>query len=769
MAAAPVQFIGANQHNATANTIAVTVPVGGVSAGNYIFVWLGWNATGNDPTGITDTAGNTYTQDKAETDTHTSTKKATLWSAPVTNALVSGNSITASWAAGPSRASIMAMEFSGIISSPVDVSALNNSAGSATIDAGSVATGHADELWLMCGLQTLGASTSFTLTADGSWTALSQTESTNAASSNIGLCGEYQVVSATGTMHPAPTSSINAAFAACCVAYQATSSGVPANTVAPAITGNKWNGQTLTCSTGTWTNSPSSYAYQWKRGVTNIGTNSANYTLTGSEVGQSVTCVVTATNGSGSTSATSNAITGGAAYTALTRLGTEFCDFRTVTYTPGTPAVPPPAPPFALPVLSVRIAPGSSATDANPSWTEVAVQSDGSSLLREFTFTRGRQTELDNIEVGTASIVFNNSTRFLDPAYTVGPFYPRLLPNMQVSVQATFGTTTYDLFRGHIERFVTSYDGPNYAGTTLECVDRLAALSRAQITGTFNEQHTGDRILAVIAAAGWPTTVSPSGWTLDTSMLNTDTTLGATVPVNDLDVGRATVAAVTFLAADEKTATDHIQEVTDSEPGRFFFDGEGVGVFQDRSHVAPIPDPSAITLTDDPDGISYQAIVLNYEIDQISNDISLVAIDTTTAASVQDTVSIDRYYRRSLQRQTQLRPYDSDIQSQANWLLTQKKDPKLRVLEVSALAFDDATFNALLPRELGDHVTVVRTPPGDTSETINQPSAIERLTVTAAPGPAWSFKFELSPLPDTLEGWTLDLSALETESVLVFA
>ena len=38
---------------------------------------------------------------------------------------------------------------------------------------------------------------------------------------------------------------------------------VPVNTVLPAITGTVRAGETLTCGTGTWTESPSSYAYQW--------------------------------------------------------------------------------------------------------------------------------------------------------------------------------------------------------------------------------------------------------------------------------------------------------------------------------------------------------------------------------------------------------------------------------------------------------------------------------------------------------------------------
>jgi hypothetical protein len=70
-------------------------------------------------------------------------------------------------------------------------------------------------------------------------------------------------------------------------------------------------GQVLTSTTGTWTGTaPITYSYQWKRGATNIGTNSSTYTLVAADAGNTsnITCVVTATNAGGSANATSNTI-----------------------------------------------------------------------------------------------------------------------------------------------------------------------------------------------------------------------------------------------------------------------------------------------------------------------------------------------------------------------------------------------------------------------------------------------------------------------------
>jgi hypothetical protein len=83
----------------------------------------------------------------------------------------------------------------------------------------------------------------------------------------------------------------------------------PVNTVAPVISGNVQVGQTLSTTDGTWDNSPTSYAYQWKRGGSDIGSATANtYVLTVGDAGQSITCAVTATNAAGSTPQASNAL-----------------------------------------------------------------------------------------------------------------------------------------------------------------------------------------------------------------------------------------------------------------------------------------------------------------------------------------------------------------------------------------------------------------------------------------------------------------------------
>lgn len=80
---------------------------------------------------------------------------------------------------------------------------------------------------------------------------------------------------------------------------------LPVNSVLPAVTGTKTQGQTLTCSTGTWTKSPT-YAYQWRRNGSAIsGATASTRVLAAADVGALMSCTVTASNAGMSQTATS--------------------------------------------------------------------------------------------------------------------------------------------------------------------------------------------------------------------------------------------------------------------------------------------------------------------------------------------------------------------------------------------------------------------------------------------------------------------------------
>lgn len=81
----------------------------------------------------------------------------------------------------------------------------------------------------------------------------------------------------------------------------------PTNTVQPAISGTTQKTSVLTATTGTWSESPTSYVYKWKRSTSASGTyvdipqaTASSYTLSSDDVGSFLKVEVTASNAAGS-------------------------------------------------------------------------------------------------------------------------------------------------------------------------------------------------------------------------------------------------------------------------------------------------------------------------------------------------------------------------------------------------------------------------------------------------------------------------------------
>jgi len=90
-------------------------------------------------------------------------------------------------------------------------------------------------------------------------------------------------------------------------ASQSQASAAPSNTSLPSISGSARDGSVLTASHGSWTGSPTSYAYQWLRCDTDggncasiAGATSQRYTVQTADVGHRLRVQVTAANSSGS-------------------------------------------------------------------------------------------------------------------------------------------------------------------------------------------------------------------------------------------------------------------------------------------------------------------------------------------------------------------------------------------------------------------------------------------------------------------------------------
>jgi len=115
---------------------------------------------------------------------------------------------------------------------------------------------------------------------------------------------------------------------------------LPVNSVLPAITGDLYQGETLTCSTGTWSNTPDTYAYQWNRnGSQIIGANANTRVLALADAGAVMSCTVKATNlgvSAVATSADTAAVLGDPTFSVEPSISGTAQEGETLTGDPGT-------------------------------------------------------------------------------------------------------------------------------------------------------------------------------------------------------------------------------------------------------------------------------------------------------------------------------------------------------------------------------------------------------------------------------------------------
>lgn len=126
----------------------------------------------------------------------------------------------------------------------------------------------------------------------------------------------YKRATSTGTEDPGAYT-LSSAQISTFLAIVLAESGLPPpeNLTPPAVTGTPIPPNVLTTDDGTWDYSPTSFTYQWQRSPNGVsswsditGETADTYTLTAEDELNYIRCVVTATNGTGSTAANSNAV-----------------------------------------------------------------------------------------------------------------------------------------------------------------------------------------------------------------------------------------------------------------------------------------------------------------------------------------------------------------------------------------------------------------------------------------------------------------------------
>lgn len=216
----------------------------------------------------------------------------------------------------------------------------------------------------------------------------------------------------------------------------------------------------------------------------------------------------------------------------------------------------------------------------------------------------------------------------------------------------------------------------------------VTAMAKTNLAGgKFPAELSGARINRLLDLAGWPTADRL------------------------IDTGTITVVAKGFARTENASVLQHLQEVADSELGKFFVDGAGHAVFHDRSHRATAARSTAsqATFSNDGVGFDWEDVELSYGRDQIVNEATITA-EGGEPQTASDGASQTRYRRRSIARST-LANADADALDMAEAIVAALKEPLVRFDAVHTAAFtEDPSFEqklaAMLGLEIADRITV---------------------------------------------------------------
>jgi len=89
--------------------------------------------------------------------------------------------------------------------------------------------------------------------------------------------------------------------------------------------------------------------------------------------------------------------------------------------------------------------------DTAPTWSEIT------SYVEEVEIDRGRNDVNRPFDAGTANIRLNNRTRLFDPNNSSGTYYAYFGKRLQLKIEATYGATTYPMFRGWVAGWPQDY------------------------------------------------------------------------------------------------------------------------------------------------------------------------------------------------------------------------------------------------------------------------------------------------------------------------
>ena len=320
-------------------------------------------------------------------------------------------------------------------------------------------------------------------------------------------------------------------------------------------------------------------------------------------------------------------------------------------------------------------------------------------LVESVTITRGRNRQLDQFNAGTATVVFDNSSRILDPLNESSPYWQGapynatgVLPRNPIVISSN----GIPIYTGLITDWNLAYDiQPNGDRMYAQCSDAFTVLANQALNQvTPARQLSSDRVNTVL-------NYSEIDYQGARSIGTGSSYLGAYQIDQDTEV------------------LNYLQQVTTSEQGYLYMSANGTLTFKGRSAVLnPV---SGATFNTTGTGLPMQSIENQFGDELLYNYIITQspagAVQTTSSATSIAAFQTQQYAVTNLLNDT-----TAEVAALGNYLLGKYKDPILRFTGISTelTALDATNQNICLTLDLTSIATVVMAYSTGTPATVTQ-------------------------------------------------
>ncbi len=312
-----------------------------------------------------------------------------------------------------------------------------------------------------------------------------------------------------------------------------------------------------------------------------------------------------------------------------------------------------------------------------------------------FTITRGVSDIVTTGFVANAATyegTLDNRDRRFDPNNTAGPYRTaginRVVPGVPLIARGNYAGNAFDIFTGRVDEWPQNYPNIGVDQTIeLKATDLTGLLSTADIQTKRPAEYSGARIAAILSLCGYdgPTAISH---------------------------GNQIVGPLQF---SQISAMSHIEDVVNAEWGEWYVDKSGVPTFRSRDDILSDNRSriSQATFGDAGTELRYSDIQMGSP--PIINDVTIIYNDKGATVRSQDLSSqAQPWRRRSLGSQALPIFQKPAAQQYADWIIQRYGNP---VTTFASISFKPARdpgnlWSQALGRELGDRITVKRTPLG---------------------------------------------------------